>query len=193
LIFVLINLVYTKDLETKNIRNIFPTERLSGEENISYTGRTTVFIDKINKNQYFLSRWRPDYKIFICTENKVSKVFSSPRLNDPIKGFPKPKYFIDDGDRRIRGVLAYKDVYFDLGTKLLFTLSTGGSCSLAKEYNLSNYISIYDLDGNTLCEYKLFNGEIAFGGESGQLLYDYKREILYFVNEEEIIKYKVIK
>lgn len=182
------------DLDTKKVKNLFPCEKLSSEENLEYSGRTTFFIKKINDDKFMVSRQSPDFKIFLCDESKIDKAFASPKLAKPMRGFPKPKNYIDEqGIKRVKAIMAYKDMYYDYNKNILFTLSGGGSNSLSKEYGLTNFISIFNQEVTTLCEYQLYDGEI-YGGELGQLLYDHKRDILYLVSDknEEIVKYKVL-
>ncbi|NOR46053.1 MAG: hypothetical protein GQ534_10760 [Candidatus Delongbacteria bacterium] len=176
------------NLNNKNLTEIFTlTATLSNTLNIEFDINSVLMLSLLDSNTYFVGN-NFSYEIYkVSNENKnIIKAFSTPNLK---KGkLPKPKLLEDERGRYIQALVPYRD--FSISNNLLFTLSTYGSTKLARDNNLYSFISIYDLNGQYLCEFKLLN---PIYKETACLSYDSNNKILYFFNGANIIKYDFMK
>ena len=138
-----------------------------------------VFIEEIDeeKGLFVATRTYPTFNLYFCNEHEILKTFCSPYLAK-IKKFPKPKIVYDDGNRCQYSLVAYDDIFFAGDSGLIYTISTTGKA--AYDLNIDSYISIYDLEGNTLCEQK-----VPPSSSETSIVIDEENDFLYYFNHKD--------
>ena len=81
--------------------------------------------------------------------NEVFKAFTSVPLSR--EKLPKPELVLDtEGNRYLKALFSFTDCYYSDKRKLFFYFTTMGSKSLSKEFNLPNYILVFDANNEEL-------------------------------------------
>jgi len=173
------------DLNTKIIEaDIYTSNK---ESDLAKAKQNTMLFSMIDENSFFAIKQYPSFNIFKIENDSIRKIFCDPVLFK--KKLPYPELKIFDNEKKHWTISPYIDIKYNQIDKLLFTLTTVGWPQLQREYNLKQYIVIYDSEGVSLCRFELPNQKAT---ERSKLNYDSNTKILYCIYDSYIIKYKVI-
>jgi len=150
-------------------------------KNMLFNQYMVAFIDS---NKYLLTNQFSNYNILLVDKNKVEKVITSYNQSNKLRNNDKSITRTIDGEKKKLHFLTYQTL--DYSQKMNLVFATMNSGLQTSDYKVSSIIWIFNLKGETLCEFK-----IEEVNEHTSLVIDSLNEMLYLFNGTCIKKYKL--